>query len=183
MAVLTIVRGLEFVVMAVHLQTFKQTVHTYIHTYSNNNYSKLTIKIQQMIDRWVQWGSMPSQISLDIMFFQKNMANKSKHPKPLVVLKQIDVQSSILPQSSTTSNLTKGSQVGAVSWDNKRNKPIKKTELFINECKFAHFIFSVSTLKPRFLISHYFSVILTSGPVWYCGVRGREAGREREARA
>lgn len=112
----------------------------------------------------------------------KNMSNKSEHSKPPVVVKQIVVQSSILPQSSKTSNLTKGSQVGAVSWDNKRNKPIKKTELFINDCKFAHFIFSVSTLKPRFLISRYFSIILTSGPMWYCGVRGGEPrrGRKRE---
>lgn len=110
------------------------------------------------------------------------MANQSKHSKPPVEQKQIVVQSSILPQSSTTSNLTKESQVGAVSWDNRRNKPIKKTELFINDCKFAHFIFSVSTLKPRFLILRYFSVILTSGPVWYCGVRGREPwrGKKRE---
>lgn len=110
----------------------------------------------------------------------KNMANKSEHSKPPVVLKKKIVQSSILPQSSTTSNLTKGSQVGAVSWDDKMNKPIKKTERFINDCIFAHFIFSVSTLKPRFLISHYFSVILTSGPVWYCDVRGREPQRARK---
>lgn len=46
--------------------------------------------------------------------------------------------------------------MGAVSWDNKRDKPIKKTDLFINDCKFAHFIFSISTLKPRFLISLLF---------------------------
>lgn len=72
--------------------------------------------------------------------------------------------------------------MGANSRDKRRDKTIKKTDLFINYCKFAHFIFSVSTLKPRFLISHNFSVILTFGPVWYCGVRGRELqrGKKRE---
>jgi len=58
----------------------------------------------------------------------------------------------------------------------------KNTDLFINYYKFAHFIFSANTLKPRFLISHNFSVILTFGPVWYCSVIGRELqrGKTRE---